>query len=167
MSKEPAGTPTTEEREDPIDRFEHEMEALEEPMGHSVRQWLVGVVVAAVVVGGFFVGSFLLNKNTGKDAASLSALPSIDMMEPKRGALPAIPYIFRWEAISETNTYLVRLQSEGSGVDLFTRETKAPQIELTLEERGKMGSGGKFQWFVEARAKYGKPIAAGQSKFSF
>jgi hypothetical protein len=164
MSKEPAGSPTTE-REDPIDRFEHEMEELEHPMGGSLRQWVFGFIVALAVVGGIFVAAFFLNKSGPAKVAS--NVPVIEVSEPKRGALPAIPYVFRWDSISGTDSYLLRIQKEGSPMDLISRETKTAFVQLNVEERNKLGSGGKFTWVVQARAKYGKILAEGKSTFSF
>jgi hypothetical protein len=165
MSKEPERP--TSEPEDPVDRFEHEIEALEEPMGHSLRQWLFGLVAALVIVGGFFVGSYFLNKKAPTSAANVPDLPTIDMMEPRRGKLPAVPYMFRWEAIANTNTYVVRVVNEATSAELFTRELKAPQMQLTPEERATFGEGGRFKWTVEARARFGKPLAMGKSAFNF
>ena len=166
MSKEPASPPTTE-REDPIDRFEHEMEELESPMGHSLRQWVFGLVVALVVVGGIFVAAYFVNKSTTERNRDFSNLQTIETSEPKRGSLSTVPYVFKWDAISATDSYLVRIQKEGSPIDLISRETKVAFLQLTPEERAKFGSGGSFTWVVLARAKYGKPLAQGKSNFRF
>lgn len=164
MSKEPVKP--TSEIEDTVDRFEHEIEELEAPMGHSVRQWVFGLAAAALLVGAFLVGSFFMNKKNA-NASNIPGLPTIEMMEPRRGALPAVPYMFRWEAINNANKYFVRVSNEGSSEDLFTRESKAPQMQLTPEERAKFGQGGRFTWSVEARTKGGTPLALGKSVFNF
>lgn len=165
MSQEPTNT-NQSEREDPVDRFEHEIEELEKPMGHSIRQWIVGLVAAVVIVGGIFVGSYFANKKT-RVAADGADLQHIEIMEPKRGTLSTTPYVFRWDSISGTDRYLVTVQKVGQSGDVISRSTRMSSLELTAEEREKLGGGGAFKWVVQAQTKGGQALAQGGSTFSF
>src|SRR5438093_12076379 len=102
MSKEPAGE-VQDERETTVDRFEHEIESLEEPMGHSARQWLFALAVAAALVGAFFLGS-MIQGNKPSDRSS-SAIASIDTLEPRPALLAEKPTRFRWESLSGASKY--------------------------------------------------------------
>jgi len=164
MSKEPAGG-ASEENETAVDRFEHEIEELEHPLGHSFRQWIIGVASAAVLVGAFFVGAILLSRTTPKGDSRLIDT-TIDTFEPQRSLLADKPTKFRWESISGAKSYIVRIQEDGGTNDLIARETRNNWLELTPEEQSRLVRGGRYIWSVRARSREGWSIAQGDSSFS-
>ena len=161
MADKPAGT--SESQETTVDRFEHEIEDLESPLGTGVRQWLVGLLVAAALVGAFFLGSALQRRRAEPGS---NAITSIDTLDPKPSHLTDKPSVFRWESIAGATSYVVRIQESGGTTDLIARETKNNWLELTMEEQARLVKGGSYSWSVRARSSDGWPIGQGESNFS-
>lgn len=164
MSKNPAGTPGgDQEVETPVDRFEHEIQDLERPLGLGVKQWSVGIIVALGLIGAFFIGTHLQDDTPDP---STMAIPNIETQEPKRTQLANKPRVFRWESISQASSYIVRIQEIGQMTDIIARETPSNWLELTPEEQARLVQGGRYQWSVRARRSDGWPIGEGKSIFS-
>ena len=162
MPNEPADS-SESVRETPVDRFEHEIQDLEQPLGHSVRQWLVGLGAAGALLGAFFLGAWLQQMKTDP---AVKKITTIDTLEPKRAPLSEKPTIFRWESISGASSYVLRIQEQGEETDLIARETKNNWLELTQEEQARLVRGGRYAWSVRARSSEGWPIGQGDSSFS-
>lgn len=162
MSETSAGSPPSEPEETPVDRFEHEIEDLEKPLGLGVKQWLIGVIVAVGLIGAFFIGTQLQKKNS--DEGSL-AITTIDIQEPRNTILADKPKVFRWESISRATGYIVRIQESGQLTDLIVREVPSNWLELTPDEQARLVRGGHYQWSVRARGSDGWPIGEGKASF--
>ena len=164
MAHEPGG-PSQTESETTVDRFEHEIEDLEQT--RTLRQVIlysgVGVIVATAIVGAFLIGSKLQEL---KSDGSRQAIVSIDTFEPKPTSLPEKPAVFRWESILGATSYVVRIQEEGQTTDLIARETNSNWLQLTPDEQAHLIMGGRYTWSVRARGKEGWPIGEGGSRFS-
>lgn len=162
MSHDPAKGPDTEV-ESTVDRFEHDMEDLEQPIGHGARMWLVGIAVMAAIVGSFLLGSMLQAK---KADASRSAIVAIEIHEPRSGLLADKPTRFQWDSISRTSQYVLSIREYQGDRDLIIRETPTSTVELTEDEVGRLARGGRYQWRVLARSSEGWTIGEGNGSFS-
>jgi hypothetical protein len=162
MSQDPPKGPDTEV-ESTVDRFEHEIEELEQPLGLSARQWIVGVAVMAGIVGAFLLGSYLQAK---KADASRPAILVIETISPRSGLLYEKPTRFQWDSISRTSQYVLSIREYQGDRDLIIRETPTSTIELTEDEVGRLAKGGRYQWKVLARSSDGWTIGEGNSSFS-
>ena len=162
MVKEPAST-ANDEAETTVDRFEHEIQQLEEPLGHSARQWLVAVAVAAALVCAFFLGSMIQSKKS-VDPSSL-AIASIDTLEPQPAVLSEKPTRFRWESLSGATRYMLTIREAGGDQDLIVKEAQGSFVELGPDEVAKLAKGGRYQWMVRALSRQGT-IDEGRSSFS-
>ena len=163
MSQDPPKGPDTEV-ESTLDRFEHEIEELEQPLGLSARQWIVGIAVMAGIVGAFLLGAVMQQWKKGDP--SRSAIVVIETISPRTGLLGEKPVRFQWDSISRTSRYVLSIREYQSDRDLIVRETVTSTIELTEDEVGRLAKGGRYQWKVLARSSEGWTIGEGNSSFS-
>jgi hypothetical protein len=162
MSQDPAKGPDTEV-ESTLDRFEHEIEDLEKPMGMGPRQWLVGVAVMAAIVGAFLIGSMMQWKQAD---ASRPAVTVIETIQPRSGLLYEKPTIFQWDSVARTSNYVLSIREYQGNRDLIVKQTPTSTIELTEDEVGRLAKGGRYQWTVQARSAEGWTIGEGNGSFS-
>jgi hypothetical protein len=162
MSEDPTKEPEAEV-ESTVDRFEHEIEDLEKPMGIGPRQWMVGIAVMAAIVGAFLIGSTLQRKKTD---ASKPAITVIETRMPRTGLLSEKPTTFQWDSVARTSQYVLSIREYQGNNDLIVKETPTSTIELTEDEVGRLAKGGRYQWKVEARSEDGWTIGLGNGSFS-
>ena len=132
-------------------------------MGHSARQWLVAVAVAAALVGAFFLGS-VVQWTKNLDPSS-SAIASIDTLEPQAALLSDKPTRFRWESLSGASKYILTIREAGGDQDLIIKESEGSFVELGSDEVAKLAKGGRYEWRVRALSRQGT-IGEGHSGFS-
>jgi hypothetical protein len=161
MPQDPTKGPDTEV-ESPVDRFEHEIEELEQPIGHGARMWLVGVAVMAAIVGAFMLGSFLQSK---KPDASMQVIMVIETIEPKSGLLADKPTRFQWDSIARTTMYLLTIREYQGTTDIIVKQTPTSTVELSEAEISRLARGGRYQWKVLAMGAEGT-IGEGNGSFS-
>jgi len=162
MSQDPPKGPDSDV-ESPVDRFEHEIEDLEKPMGIGPRQYLVGVAVMAAIVGAFLIGSMMQWK---KADASRPAITVIETILPKSGLLDEKPTTFQWDSVASTSEYVLSIREYEGNSDLIVKQTPTSTIELTEDEVGRLAKGGRYQWNVKARSAEGWTIGEGNGSFS-
>jgi hypothetical protein len=161
MPQDPTKGPDTEV-ETPVDRFEHEIEDLEKPLGQGARQWIVGIAVMAAIGGAFLLGSVMQWKQPD---ASKPAISVIETIEPKGGLLAEKPTRFRWDSIARTSQYVLSIREYQGTKDLIVRESPTSTVELSEEEIGRLAKGGRYQWQVLAMSSEGT-IGKGNGSFS-
>ena len=161
MSQDP---PKAEhEVESTVDRFEHEIEDLERPMGMGPRQWLVGVAIMAAIVGAFLVGSWMQWKQPD---ASKPNIAVIETIQPRSGLLSDRPTTFQWDSVARTSRYVLSIREYQGNSDLIVKETPTSTVELTEAEVSRLAKGGRYQWNVKARSSEGWTIGEGNGSFS-
>ena len=161
MSQEPPKVDA--EVETPVDRFEHEIEDLEKPMGLGPRQWLIGVAIMAAIVGAFLVMSMMQAKQPD---ASTPNIAVIETILPRSGLLDEKPIRFQWDSVARTSQYVLSIREYLGSNDLIVRETPTSTIDLTESEVARLAKGGRYQWNVKARSAEGWTIGEGNGSFS-
>ena len=146
-----------------VERFEHELEALE---GVGVKKrwgrWIFGALILAGVVAAFFIFGHP-QKRMGVTA--IGGAPVLELSEPRGGKLAAPPSRFRWESISGRSSYQFKLSLAGSPAPILDKTVKESTLDLTPEEKARMVAGSSYVWQVEAKDKTGRNLAAGKGFF--
>ena len=146
-----------------VDRFEHEIEELEGATGgRKWGRWVLGIIVLA---GAIALLVLMPESQKSPLSSAVRGAASLDLMEPRPGKLSSPPKQFRWESVSGRQSYSFRLSVMGSQSPLIDRTVKDVSIELSAEEFAKLTPGHSYVWQVEALAKQGQKLAAGQSYF--
>ena len=166
MAQDPPGNPQTQETG--VDVFEHEIEELEQSVWKENRIHplivVAGAAMIALCLGGAF---FLLSGSSKPSERGTSTLITIDVRAPRSGRLSARPRHFEWESTSNTRSYVVTVQEQGSTTDLIVRQCQTNSLDLTEDEMARLVKGGSYSWRVHARSSGGWTVGEGGGNFTF
>jgi hypothetical protein len=164
VNNQPAEKGVPDAAETSVDRFEHEIEALE-GVGRKHRwvYWVVGIILAGAAATVLFIAGTAPPPKPKVE--SIGNTPPLELMVPRPGRLSDAPIDFRWESVSGRNNYTFKLVRRDTSTTIVDRTLKETSVRLVPEETAKLVKGGSYQWQVSALSKSGTALAAGKSNF--
>ena len=131
MTQPSSGTP---ERETGVDRFEHEIEDLEQSSWRENRGRFLVFIGVALGAAAIIVGAFLLIGIKQRPAdTSKTTIMSIELTEPRPVSAGQKPTHFSWESIANTATYLLKIREAGGERNLVDFDTARSAYTPTRE----------------------------------
>jgi hypothetical protein len=146
-----------------VDRFEHDMEELEEKTGHF--KWGRWAFIVVAIVGVMAAVYFMGNGAPPPPVSRVQQAPLLELDQPHGGKLSSTPRQFSWESVQGRDFYAFKVMRRNEETPIIERTSKERTVALTAEEAALMTAGGRYTWQVEARTKQGKVLAAGRLNF--
>jgi hypothetical protein len=147
----------------PTEVFESEMADLERSRPVKAwSSWLAGIGALT-----FLMGVVLLfmayDKSRYRGPNVLGNLPQVEIDEPE-GTIDHLPAAFRWEAVRDTQSYLVTVVEAKDDAVVLVRPALGTTLAPTAEDLSVFRQG-RYRWTVDARGGDGKTKAWGEGSF--
>lgn len=148
-----------------LDHMVEELETFEGVGKRRWTKWLLGIVIAALVVGVVWWVERQPSKGEREVAAANEGV-YMQIETPVRGKLTEPPREFRWQAVTGRDFYTVVVGTIPGKADVLEKLVRGDRLALTDEEVALFRPGKDYYWKVRAIAKDRRVIGHAESKFS-